>query len=26
LAGSRGGALRLFFGIEDTGWECRTSF
>ena len=25
FAGSRGGALRLFFGIDEAGWECRTS-
>ena len=25
FAGSRGGALRLFFGTDDAGWECNTS-
>jgi hypothetical protein len=25
FAGSRGGALRLFFGTEDAGWEWSTS-
>lgn len=25
FAGSRGGALRLFFGNEEIGWEWRTS-
>jgi hypothetical protein len=25
LAGSRGGALRLFFGTDDAGWEPKTS-
>jgi hypothetical protein len=26
LAGSSGGAFRLFFGTDETGWACRTSF
>ena len=26
FAGSKGGALRLFFGTEDIGCECKTSF
>ena len=26
LAGSRGGAFKVDFGIDATGWECRTSF
>ena len=26
LAGSSGGAFRLFFGIDETGCECKTSF
>ena len=26
FAGSNGGALRLFFGTEDIGYECNTSF
>lgn len=25
FAGSSGGALRLFFGTDDAGWECKTS-
>lgn len=25
FAGSRGGALRLFFGTDDAGWELKTS-
>jgi hypothetical protein len=25
LAGSRGGAFRLLFGIDETGCECKTS-
>ena len=26
LAGSRGGVFILDFGIDEVGWECRTSF
>jgi hypothetical protein len=25
FAGSSGGALRLFFGTDEAGWECKTS-
>ena len=26
FAGSSGGALRLLFGTDEIGWECKTSF